>query len=173
MKQTTIAKMQDDPNELIADTFIDLDMMPGARSPEELLKVVRNNSWTFKRKNATADLVGDSIVIKFKTGRRFEIPIEKDSGDYFIGRKVFTESKKKPMQQSLNEDVYDEDYGSPYDLAYTTVQGPDSVCHNPYSKGTSDYYEYQQGYEDAMRDNHWTPIRESRRISKRRVNEAI
>ncbi len=102
MKQTTIAKMQNDPNELISDTFIDLDMMPSARSPEELLKVVRNNSWTFHDKNATADLVGDSIVIKFKTGQRFEIPIEKDSGDYYVGRKVFTESKKL-QDYPLNE----------------------------------------------------------------------
>ena len=102
MKQTTLAKMQDDSDQLIADTFIDLDMMPGARSPEELLKVVRNNSWAFKRKNATANLKGDSIVIEFKTGRRFEIPIEKDSGEYYVGRKVFTENKKQ-QDYPLNE----------------------------------------------------------------------
>jgi hypothetical protein len=73
------------------------------------------------------------------------------------------------IRKSLNEGIYDEDYGSPYDLAYSAVEGPDSVCHNPYSRGTSEFYEYRTGYEDAMLDNGWTPIRESRR----RVNEAI
>ena len=102
MKQTTLAKMQDDSDQLIADTFIDLDMMSGARSPEELLKIIRNNSWTFKRKKATADLVGNSIAIEFKTGQRFEIPIEEDSGWFYIGRKVFTESKKL-QDYPLNE----------------------------------------------------------------------
>lgn len=83
--------------------------------------------------------------------------------DYQINESRLSKRKR------VNEDVYDEDYCSPYDLAYSAVEGPDSVCYNPYSKGTSDYYEYRQGYEDAMGDNHWTPIYESRR----RVNEAI
>ena len=102
MKQTTIAKMQDDPNQLIADTFIDLDMMGESKSPEELLKFIRRHSWTFIDGKATVDLKGNSIVIEFNSGRKFEIPIEEDLGWYFLSRKVFTENKKRQDYQ-INE----------------------------------------------------------------------
>ena len=102
MKQTTIAKMQDDPNQLIADTFIDLDMMGESKSPEELLKFIRRHSWTFIDGKATVDLKGNSIVIEFNSGRKFEIPIEEDLGWYILSRKVFTENKKRQDYQ-INE----------------------------------------------------------------------
>ena len=104
MKETTIAKMQDDSSRLVADTFIDLDMMGEAKSPETLLKYIRNHSWTFLDNKATVNLSskGNSIIVEFNSGRKFEIPIEEDSGWYILSRKVFTENEKR-QDYHINE----------------------------------------------------------------------